>query len=103
MLTVLVGVLAGVGMFGILGGIMLLLPGARGRVSSRVQRFVAAEAVTPAAPSHPTKGRRPALFDQLDARWSQSKRGQALAQALERVGVPLTVSQFILLRGVAAV
>lgn len=97
------GLLMFAAVFGILGGAVLLLSSAQGRVSTRVQRFVGtAETASPSA-AGPQKRRHSDLFEQLDERWSEQRSGRALEDEIERADLQLTVSEFTLLRAGAAV
>jgi tight adherence protein B len=105
MLIILAGLLVGLAIFGILAGVVIILTSPQGRVNARVRQYVAGEGPVVVAPSTVarTTRRRNDLISQLDARWEQRRTGQALVTELERGGLNLTVSEFLLLRISAAV
>jgi len=105
MLIILAGLLVGLAIFGILAGVVIILTSPQGRVNARVRQYVAGEGPVVVAPSTVarTTRRRNDLISQLDARWERRRTGQALVTELERGGLNLTVSEFLLLRISAAV
>jgi tight adherence protein B len=105
MLIILAGLLVGLAIFGILAGIVIILTSPQGRVNARVRQYVAGDGPVTVAQSPVARQarRHNDLIAQLDARWEQRRTGQALVTELERGGLNLTVSEFLLLRISAAV
>jgi tight adherence protein B len=105
MLIILAGLLMGLAIFGILAGVIIVLTSPQGRVNARVRQYVAGEGQVAIvqSPVARTNRRHNDLIAQLDARWEQRRTGQAIATELERGGLNLTVSEFLLLRVSAAV
>jgi tight adherence protein B len=104
MLQLLAGALAGLAVFGVLAGALLLLTSTQGQVRTRLRQFVASDAPPP--PGHVAETRRQTradLFAQMDARWEARANGQALAARLERADINLTISEFTLLRATSSV
>ena len=103
-LTLFAGLFLALALFGILGGAVLLLTSAEGRVSNRMREFVASDEPAPVSNvAEARRLRRADLFAQIDARLERRVSGQALAMRLERANLNLTVSEFTLLRVAAAV
>ncbi len=94
-----IGVLAALALFGIVGGALVVLTGARTRVENRMQQYVALEEA--AAPVHVAsvrRRRRADVFEDLDERFGQTPAAQQLAREIERGGLSLTVTELTLLR-----
>jgi tight adherence protein B len=92
-----------VAIFGLGGGVLLLVARPQRRIYSRVQRFVSlSDAPTVESETGARKNRREQLFQQLDARWKSAPGDAPLVLELSRADSHLTLAEFAVIRiGVA--